>query len=124
MFRFGSWPARVDESGSALTGEQREEFAARRAAAADSGRVVIAVHVKGRWWIYEGPAEGPGFSAAVTARLTDADRTAMQATWCHLQAEIWARREAFNQGVASPPERRDSPWRGSAPPPVFPTPQP
>lgn len=124
MFRFGAWPARVDESGAGLTGGPRDEFAARRSAAADAGRVVIAVYVKNRWWIYEGALEPPVFSAAVTARLSDADRAAMRTTWSHLQAEVWARREAFNAGIGSASERRETPWRGSAPPPLFPAPQP
>lgn len=124
MFRYGGWPARIDHSGSALTGEQREEFATRSAAAAKQGRVVIAVHVKGRWWIHEGPLEAPVFSPVITARLSVEDRLAMQTTWCNLQAEIWARREAFNAGIGSASERRETPWRGSAPPPLFPAPQP
>lgn len=95
--KFGAWPVKLDRDGSSLPETERAEFMARRAAAATKGRVVIAVRLRNRWWIYESAAESPSFARSVTENLTEADRRAIEEMWWSLQAELWARGEAQEQ---------------------------
>lgn len=94
LLKYGPWPVKIDRTGAALTGADRAAFEAARAAAPNKGHVVIAVHLRERWWIYDGPAESPTFSKTVTANLTVADRREIEELWSTLKAETWARRTA------------------------------
>lgn len=116
--RFGASRVKFDHEGSALTGEVRDEFLAARTAAAQTGDAVVAVRVKNKWWIFTGSAKPPQFSAAVTANLTPADRATIERDWIELEAEVWAREQAWNQPTdpaeaAAKARRRLAPSAGS-----------
>lgn len=97
VFKFGGGAVEMDREGAELSGEERAEFFARKKVAATGGRAVIAVRVRGRWWIFDDKAEPPGFSPAVEKMLSDADRREIGELWVALQAEIWARRASFEE---------------------------
>jgi hypothetical protein len=99
-FNYGNWPARIDYDGAQLKGAEREEFLQRGAAAETNGHAVIAVQVRGRWFIYDERAQPPGLSPTVNSLLTEADRTEINRLWWSMEAEIWARREAYNSNQA------------------------
>lgn len=94
LLRFGEWPIEIDSAGRRLPAAMRGEFAARRAAAENTGHAVTAVRVRDRWFIYEGPREVPRFPSFVVTNLTPADRLATENKWLTLQAELWAREVA------------------------------
>lgn len=97
ILKYGAWPVKFDYEGAELPESDRAEFQARRAGAAGLRHAVIAVRVRGRWWIYDAPVGSPGFTTVVTENLTDADRREIEMRWSTLQAEIWARRQASEQ---------------------------
>lgn len=94
LLRFGEWPIELDPDGRRLPVVMRDEFAARRTAAQGRGRALIAVRVRDRWLIYEGPRELPRFPSVVSENLTRADLVSVEARWLNLQAELWAREVA------------------------------
>lgn len=96
-FKYGPWPIKFDRDGSQLTGADLTDFRQRRASAAASSRVVIAVRLRNRWWIYDERAESPQFSSAVLKNLTAADRREIDEAWWTLQAEAWARQKAHEE---------------------------
>jgi hypothetical protein len=93
--KYGAWPVKIATEPDGLPESERAEFLARRAAAATSGDAVIAVHVRDRWWIYDDKPELPTFSRSVLANLSELDRVNIESMWANWQAELWARKMAF-----------------------------
>jgi hypothetical protein len=98
LMKFAPWPVKIDHDGATLAGAARDEFREHRAAAATNGHVVIAVRLRSRWWIYDAPPEMPTFSRAAMTNLTEDDRREIMTKWLDLQAELWARQQAKEQG--------------------------
>lgn len=99
VMKYGAWPVKMDRDGAALTGAEREDFLARRKAAAENGHTVFALRLRNRWWIFDEKVELPGFSKQVLGTLTDADRKEIVEEWAGVQAVIWARRTAFEEAA-------------------------
>ena len=98
ILKYGAWPVKFDREGSELPEPERADFLARREAAAGTKHAVLAVRIRGKWRIYDAPVSSPGFSKTVTENLTDADRREIEMRWATLQAELWARRIAHEEG--------------------------
>lgn len=96
VFKYGPWPLKIDREGKELTGEDKRDFEAKRSVAGKE-RVVIPVRHRDRWWIYDARAESPIFSKAMQALLTDEDRKDIDQRWWTMQAEVWARKSAFDE---------------------------
>lgn len=92
--KYGTEPVEFDHDGLRLTGDQRTEFLARRAALRDRAEGVVAVRIQRQWWLYEGPRAAPSWPAAVRAALTADDLALFERAWFDLQAERWARQKA------------------------------
>jgi hypothetical protein len=100
---YGAWPVTLDEDGTRLPDDQRDEFNRRKAAGAAAGRHVIAVRIRGAWHIFDEVPDLPQFPPAVLANLTPQDRDQIAAKWSRLQAELWARE--LNKAADEKPNR-------------------
>jgi len=99
VMKYGVWPVKMDRDGAALAGAEREDFLARRKAAAENGHTVFALQLRNRWCIFDEKVELPGFSKQVLGTLTEADRKEILEEWAGVQAVIWARRTAFEEAA-------------------------
>ncbi len=104
-FNYGTWPVRLDSDGTQLTGEERADFERRRAASTHNGHGVVAIRLKDKWWIFDGPVPLLDLPGAVTANLTDDDRFEIASRWARLHVEIWARAEAHKASGDAQPKR-------------------
>lgn len=102
LVKYGAVPARVVAESERVPPELRADFDARRAAARHNGHTVLAVHVRGQWLIFDEPAELPELTPAIRQNLSPADLKRVGEAWRRMQAEIWARREAYERAGGEP----------------------
>ena len=85
---------KFDWDGRQLDETKRAEFLKQQATAALQKRIVIAVRIKGRWLLFEGPNQAPALPDDVRAALTATELAAFKHDWLELAAELWVREVA------------------------------
>jgi len=115
-FRDGQRSVKIDREGKMLEGDKRSEFLAKKSAALRDGKVVIPVHIKGRWLLFEAPDQAPALPEDVRAQLSAAEIATFKRDWLEVEAERWARELA--KDLPDPPAAKDDePEPPPAPPP-------
>lgn len=97
LLKYGGWPIKIERSAAGVPEENRADFVARQTAAATNGHVVLAMHLRERWWIYDDTTPPPTFSSSVLTNLTEADRQQIAEWWQNFHGELWARRQDREQ---------------------------
>lgn len=99
LFKYGAWQVRVTGDPAELPAELQEDFRSRQARVSRSGGTLLGIRIRDEWLIFDQVVEPPQFSEAVVANLTVADQATIKQQWALLEAEIWARRETFEENA-------------------------